>query len=94
MNGMAGFIAERIRVETDSDALMRMSAENRAAEIRRIEEEAEEKSAFKKHQLVRVCRSPGFSLTTGPFPHDHDNPRFSCDGLGLLRSYRGRHHHL
>lgn len=79
MNGMAGFIAERVRIETNFDALMSMSSEDRAATIRRIEEEAEAKSAFKKHQLVRVCRSPGFSLTTGPMPHDHSDPEQHFD---------------
>ncbi len=79
MNGIAGFIAERIRVETNFEDLMRMPPEHRAAAIRSIEEKAEEKSIFRKHQLVRACLSPGFSLTEGPLPHDHDDPEQHFD---------------
>ena len=74
MNGMAKFIKERVGVETRFDALMSMNPEYRASAIRNIMERAEAASTFKKHQLVRVCRHPGFSLTEGPLPHDHDNP--------------------
>jgi len=79
MDGMAAFVAERIRVESDLDALMSMTPEDRTATIDRIKQEAEAKSAFKKHQLVRACQSPGFSLTEGPLPHNHDDPKQHFD---------------
>ncbi len=45
--------------------------------IRRIQTEAEARSAFKLGQLVRTCNSPGISLVGGlsELPHDHNDPK-------------------
>lgn len=55
---MNDFIQERMRVESDASALFAMDEARRSQVIERIQKEAEEKSQFKKWQLVRVCR-PG-----------------------------------
>lgn len=75
MDGHNEFIAERMRVEAHMDQLSTMPADAQLALTERIKKDAEAKSAFKMSQLVRVCRSPGFSLETMThLPHDHDDP--------------------
>jgi hypothetical protein len=62
---MNEFIRDRVNVEEKLASLVPLSAKERAAQIERIEKEAESKSSFKKWQLVRVCRPGALILATG-----------------------------
>lgn len=72
---MNAFIKERTQIENAFATLMSLPEDKRSAEIKRIQEEAEAASKFKKGQMVRACQSPGFSLVTmDSLPHNHNDP--------------------
>jgi hypothetical protein len=63
------------------DEYMSMTPEQYAVASKRVVDEAERRSAFKKYELVRLCLSPGISLVGGmhSLPHDHDDPARHLD---------------
>ncbi len=61
---MNDFIKERIRVETTANVLHSLEADERRKIVERIKKEAEEKSPFKKWQLVTVERPGTLYLAT------------------------------
>ncbi len=61
---------------------MYQTDEERIALIQKIKAEAEASSTFKRHQMVRACRSTGMKMVDGfwqDMGHDHDNPDHHFD---------------